>query len=150
MVFQRAIQVIEKIKGVVGVIFPGILAVQNDTDNRGHVWLRMLMNLFQLTDEVRGGILAMPALVLKADQIRQPVVAEEAMQSMTFAFDDIGPIQEMVMVDGNAGLLQGIPQYRFAARSPFHLCSARSLRNGTDKAPSAGQMPTASASNRRR
>src|SRR5262249_32797435 len=94
---ERAIQLVEEIETVVRVVFPRVLAVENYAHDWRFVPRRLRANLLQLRDEMRGGVLAVPAFVLETDQVREHIVAKETVQPMPFDFEVVGSIQELLL-----------------------------------------------------
>ena len=79
VVGQALIQHAQEIETVLWVVFPGILAIENDghdcTGRRAQA-----LDVLQMGNEIVDGARCFPGLVGKADQIRQTVVAKEATQ----------------------------------------------------------------------
>jgi len=122
MLLERAVQVIEKIKGVVRVVLPRVFAVENHAHHR---WLSRLggcVNALELRAEMRSRLFAVPALVFEADQVGQTVVAKKAVQAVAFGVEAVGAIQECVAVHRrDTRTLQGVGEHRFTARGPTDL-----------------------------
>ena len=74
---QQRIHVVEEIVGVVGIVFPGVLAIEDHRHDGGLPRRRRFPDLVQLGHEMPGGIAAVPFAVFEADQVRQALVAEE-------------------------------------------------------------------------
>jgi hypothetical protein len=77
---EQGIEVVEKVVAVVRVVFPGVLAVEDDADHRVFVGAGAVEDGFQLLHEVLCRVAAVPFGIVEADQVGQTFVAEEQRQ----------------------------------------------------------------------
>ena len=99
----------------VGIVFPAVLAVQNDRDERCRVVPAGVANGVQLAQEICRGVRPGTALVVKADLVRHGMVAENDRQ-VRFALAQLpGAVQELGMADVAAA----IPPDLAPGRAPF-------------------------------
>jgi hypothetical protein len=78
MLGEQAVEVLEEVIAVVGVVLPGVFAVEDDADHRrASSFGRAIEDGFQLRDQMLGGIAAVPFGIVEADQVGQALVAEK-------------------------------------------------------------------------
>ena len=61
MIGERRIQRAQEVEAVVRVVLPGVLAIQRDQQGAARLVARGDLDAFQLADEIRGRVIAMPA-----------------------------------------------------------------------------------------
>lgn len=68
----------EKMECIVGVVFPGIFAIENHADHMfAAVVSQVTGDVAEVLIEVRGRIAGIPLLVFETDHVREAVVAKE-------------------------------------------------------------------------
>ena len=112
---QQAVEILEEVVAVVGIVLPGIFTVENDADHRRLAFRGGIEDGFKLQDEMLGGVAAVPFGIVEADQVREPLIAEEQRQS--------GSLLHLPgMVGGmrirNAAGDEAVFQHAFAAGNP--------------------------------
>ena len=80
---QRRVQALQKIVTIERIVFPGVFAIERDERHRTRLAGLPGRHALEFADKVAHGIVAMPALVGEADQIRQLIVAEAEAQCAT-------------------------------------------------------------------
>src|SRR5690606_16497455 len=80
-VLKQAVQFLEEVPAIVGIVLPSILAVENDGDHGALLFMlgggREIGRVGDLFDKVAGGVAAVPLAVLETDQVGQVFIAEE-------------------------------------------------------------------------
>src|SRR5690625_4379715 len=77
MSLETTVQFIQKVNAVLGIVFPGIFAIQNNGDNAGRLCACALGDIFQVMYQVAYRILCVPVGVIKTNQVRQAVISKK-------------------------------------------------------------------------
>ncbi len=100
MLHAAAIECPQETDAAVGIVFPAVLAVENDGDQRSAA---RIVGFDRATDRqefphhVAGGLLGVAALIVETDQVGEGVVAEDHVQRLVAALDAPGTIEHLRM-----------------------------------------------------
>src|ERR1039458_4351570 len=109
MRLKPGMTLVKEVKTIVGVIFPRVFTIQNDADDWRFITRCVLGNRFDLVDKMPCRIFAMPARILKTNQIRQTVITEKATQAIRTLFQLIRAVQILrVLRNGLLHVMQTI------------------------------------------
>ena len=98
MVREAAVQASQEVDAAVVIVFPAVLAVENDAHQRGAmagVAARRVADPLQLADEVVHRMLGHEALVVEPDHVAHGVVAEHHLQTLPLLFHPPRPIEHL-------------------------------------------------------
>ncbi len=133
---QRIVEAAQEIASRLRVIFPGILAVEDDGYHRILArFQNRLRRILNVLDEVIGGVLRGHAGVYEADQVRQPMVAEDHVHPGVVLLVAINVVQplgavdpQMVAVVAREVVVERAPQDAFVGRHPLDAFAAGQLQ----------------------
>ena len=95
---DAAIHAPQKVDARVGIVFPAVLAVEDDANQRGPVAgvaAGGVADGLELADEVAHGVLGRVALVVEADLVAHGVVAEDDLQRLALLFHAPGTVEHL-------------------------------------------------------
>ena len=131
MTGERGVQSLQEVVAIVGVVLPGIFTVQRNQQLRGRRSatrlggrLRCSHSRFDLGHAVPDGVVAMPGGIGEAQQVRELIVAKQAMQRLCW------PLIEMRHILGAAiARTQATLQHVAAARRPLIASRCQQLKH---------------------
>src|SRR6516225_1551105 len=142
------VQSAEERNTAMGIMLPTIFSIQDDADERRSAAMNRLADIPDAQNEVIGRSDRVGALVVKADQIAQSMVAENNVQFMAAFGDLIRPVHSIRVQNIAAGIpadkpLSGMTQNFFIRRDPANAVldedRNHGLADGTFGGPHSGR-----------